>query len=120
MTRRPAGFSLCEVLLALLVITVGLLGFAATLGPSAALTGQGRAKGRIALVLESRMDRLRRELSAGAPACLPPASGSLLHPDGVLEAWSSAASAGVIALRVQAGIPGKGAPDTLLTSLACP
>lgn len=115
-----SGFTLLEVLVALLVISVGLLGLAGTLGPASALMGEGRAKGRIALVLESRLDRLRRELARGAPACLVPASGSLAHPDGVVEVWSAAASGGLIALRVTAGIPVRGVPDTLLTNLACP
>src|ERR1043166_5368677 len=49
MRAPPPGFTLLEVLLALVVITVGLLGLAATLGPAAALAGEGRIPRRLAL-----------------------------------------------------------------------
>ncbi|HEV8148675.1 MAG TPA: prepilin-type N-terminal cleavage/methylation domain-containing protein [Gemmatimonadales bacterium] len=118
MRNLRLGFTLLEVLLALLLITMGLLGLAGTLGPIAKLSGEGRAKGRIALVLESRLDLLRAELLRTAPACNPPTAGSLQHPDGIVESWSAAAPAGLIELRITAGIAGS--QDTLVTRLPCP
>src|ERR1051326_5857543 len=73
--RPPPGFTLLEVLLALLIITIGLLGLAGTLGPVSALAGEGRIHGRIALIAASRLDLLRAGQLAGAPACAVPAAG---------------------------------------------
>jgi len=121
MPSSHAGFTLLEVLLALLVLTLGVLGLAATLGPLTALAAEGRARGRVAAVLESRMDRMRMELFGSAPGCVPPGSGTQRHGDGVVEAWRATASGGVVALLVEAQPARPGArPDTLRSALACP
>jgi prepilin-type N-terminal cleavage/methylation domain-containing protein len=113
--RRPEpGFTLLEVLIALIVITIGLLGLAGTLGPVSRLAGEGRARGRAALALASRADLLRAQLLAGAPACAPPGSGSRQHPDGVIEVWSTTTSPGGIEARIWVG------RDTLVTRFPCP
>lgn len=115
-----SGFTLLEVLVALIVITVAVLGLAGTLGPIAALAGEGRARGRAALALESRLDRLRAELWA-APGCVPPGSGAALNPDGVREAWSARLSGGLVELTLTATAPTRGAvPDSLRTRIPCP
>ena len=117
---RPArhGFTLLEVLCALLLITVALLGLAGTLGPIAALAGDGRARGRIALALESRMDRMRAEVQRSAPACIAPGAGSSRHADGLAETWSAAARPGLIELSVVATM--RALSETLYTRLPCP
>ncbi len=116
------GFTLLEVLIALLVVTVGLLGLAGTLGPIAALAGEGRAHDRVALALASRADSLRALLRAGAPTCTAPPGGTRQHADGVLERWSTADLGGVIEVRIEAGVPAlrRNRPDTLVTRLPCP
>lgn len=114
MRRRTTGFTLLEVLVALCVITIGLLGLAGTLGPIARLAGQGRARGRAALALSSRADMLYAELRAGAPACLPPSAGTQQHPDGVVETWTVSPTPGGMEVRIAVG------PDTLVTRFPCP
>ena len=116
------GFTLLEVLLAVVVITVGLLGLAAALGPAAALAGEGRIRGRVALVFGSRIDRLRAGLLAGGPGCAAPPGGALAHPDGVVEQWSATARDGGIDVEIAAGVPGsrRGIADTVRTRIPCP
>lgn len=117
----PRGFTLLEVLLALLVVSLGVTGLLATLGPLTALAADGRARGRVAVVLESRLDRMRLELTGAAPACLPPGSGTLRHGDGIVEWWSAASRGGGIEVVVAAQRPGRGhLPDTLRSLLPCP
>jgi type II secretory pathway pseudopilin PulG len=121
MKSRSTGFTLLEVVVALFLLTMGLLALAGTLGPTAALAGRGRFKGRVALSLESRLDRLRAQLLAGAPACTPPASGSRRNPDGVVESWRTTLQAGLVEIQVVAQAPGRGSkPDTLVSRLPCP
>ena len=122
MRRAPAGFTLLEVLLALLVLTTGLLGFAGTMGPISALAGQGRTHGRAAVVLVSRVSRLRTELLAGAPACVLPAPGSALHPSGLDESWDSSLSANIVEIRIvaQFRLPRGIQAETLSTRFPCP
>ena len=122
MRRAPAGFTLLEVLLALLVLTTGLLGFAGTMGPISALAGQGRIHGRAALVLVSRVSRLRTELLAGAPGCVLPAPGSALHPSGLAESWESSLSASIVEIRIVARyrLPRGIRAETLSTRFPCP
>jgi prepilin-type N-terminal cleavage/methylation domain-containing protein len=120
--RRRTGFTLLEVLLALLVITVGLLGLAGTLGPVAALAGQGRIRGRIALLVASRLDQIRAALIAGAPACAVPAEGVVRHADGLVESWTAGSGSGVIEVEVRAGLPAgrRALTDTVRTRMPCP
>ena len=122
MRRAPAGFTLLEVLLALLVLTAGLLGFAGTLGPVSALAGQGRIHGRVAVVLTSRVSRLRTELQAGAPGCVLPAAGSAVHPSGLDESWVSSLSANIVELRIVARfrLPRRTPAETLIARFPCP
>jgi prepilin-type N-terminal cleavage/methylation domain-containing protein len=122
MRRASAGFTLLEVLLALLVLTAGLLGFAGTLGPVSALAGQGRIHGRVAVVLASRVSRLRTELQAGAPGCVLPAAGSAVHPWGLDESWASSLSANIVELRIVARfrLPGRTPVETLIARFPCP
>jgi prepilin-type N-terminal cleavage/methylation domain-containing protein len=122
MRPPPPGFTLLEVLLAVLVITVGLLGVAGTLGPAAALAGEGRDRGRVAVVFGSRIDQLRAALLAGGPGCLAPPGGTLRHADGVVEEWSASARDGAIEVEVAAGVPSsrRGIADTVRTTIPCP
>lgn len=122
MRRTRRGFTLLEVLLALLVLTTGLLGFAGTLGPISALAGQGRIHSRAAVVLASRVSRLRTELQAGAPGCVLPAAGSLVHPSGVDESWHSSLSVNIVEFRIVARfrLPRRTAAETLIARLPCP
>jgi Tfp pilus assembly protein PilV len=121
MPGRSSGFTLFEVLLALLVITLGVLGLAGTLGPAAELAGSGRSQGRIAQVLESRLDRVRAEVLRSAPLCIAPPGGALRHPDGVRETWTASAGARLIELRIEAATAGKHpSADSLVTRLPCP
>jgi prepilin-type N-terminal cleavage/methylation domain-containing protein len=114
MRQRRSGFTLLEVLVALCVITVGLIGLMGTLGPIARLAGQGRAHGRAAEAMLSRLDLLRAETLAGAPACLAPGAGTVMHPDGVTEAWSASVVGPLVQIQIVVG------SDSLITRLPCP
>jgi len=114
------GFTLLEVLLALLIVTVGVLALAGALGPIIRLAAEGREQSRIALGLESRIEWLRAQAWRGKP-CQPPAPGTARRPDGVVESWRATARDGSIELLVAGWVEGRRRPpDTVLTRLPCP
>lgn len=122
MRRAPSGFTLLEVLVAMLIVTVGLLGFAGTLRPVASLTGEGKARGRAALLLTSRVSRLRAELLASAPGCAVPVAGSEQQGSGTIESWTASLDGRVVEVRMTVSIPRSRGPtaDTLFTRIPCP
>jgi prepilin-type N-terminal cleavage/methylation domain-containing protein len=108
------GFTLLEVLIATIVVTVGLLGLASAIGLSASLAGHGRSQGRAALLLQSRADLLRQEVLAAGPGCAVPAAGFRAHAPSVIERWSASASGGIVEFVIQVEA------DSLGTRMACP
>lgn len=114
---RP-GFTLFEVLIALLVMTTGVLAMVELEQKLVRLGAIGRERGRAAIALESRADQLRAE--ARRYGCLPPASGSALRPDGIRETWIARRADSTIEIVVTAGSVGRSRPpDTLLVRFPC-
>lgn len=118
--RAASGFSLIEVLMALVVVSIGLAGFAGTLGPVSVLAGRGKHDSRAALIAESRLHRFRAMLSASAGCLLPP-DGSEQHTSGIHEAWSSVQADSIVTLTVLLIQPGPShRSDTVVTRMPCP
>lgn len=111
---RATGFTLLEVLVALVVVSVALVGMLGSMAPITAMAAQGKARGRAALVLAARADRLRAAVQAAGSPCTAPASGSQLHPDGTLESWNVGTLAGSLSVTIVAG------RDSLVTRIPCP
>lgn len=122
MRRTIAGFTLLEVLMAILVVTLGLLGFAGTMRSVASLAGEGKARGRAALHLSSRLSQLRSELLASAPACLVPSAGMERFSDGIDQSWTASLVDGLVEVRIATSIPraGRVVTDTLFSRMPCP
>src|SRR6478609_6955906 len=57
--RRSGGFSLLEVLVAIVVLTVGLLALAALQGSLTRSSADAKVRARVASMLAARMDALR-------------------------------------------------------------
>ena len=122
MRRALAGFTLLEVLVAILVVTLGLLGFTGSLRAVASLSAEGKARGRAALQLTSRLSRLRSELLASAPVCLAPVPGSAHSPAGIDESWIATLVDSLVEVRITVAIPRStgSITDTLFTRMPCP
>jgi prepilin-type N-terminal cleavage/methylation domain-containing protein len=122
MRRGTDGFTLLEVLVAILIVTMGLLGVVGTLGPVASLAGEGKARGRAALQLTSRLNRLRSELQALAPDCVAPLAGSELHGAGIRETWTAFHDGRLVEVQITVTAPrARGEiTDTLVTRIPCP
>jgi prepilin-type N-terminal cleavage/methylation domain-containing protein len=109
----PRGFTLLEVLIATVVITVGVLALLSAFTTSSALIGQGRRASLAALHLASRLDQLRAEVEAARPDCRAPAPGSRIHGPALQESWSARAAGGVVELVAAFGA------DTAVSRVSC-
>jgi Tfp pilus assembly protein PilV len=76
MRRGPRGFTLLEVLVALVVLEVGVLGLLATVGAATRLLGRARRAARSAAFAASRLERLR------VTACANRAGGAEIRTQG--------------------------------------
>nr|WP_277874025.1 prepilin-type N-terminal cleavage/methylation domain-containing protein [Lysobacter ruishenii] len=94
--RRPAGFSLIEVMVAVVVLATGLLALAALQGALARNSADAKARGAIMAALNSRMNDIRQA---------PPAAG---------QTWTTA-DAWVGAAAIQAGASDLKVEETVAT-----
>ncbi len=90
MKRASAGFSLIEVLVAVVVLGVGLV---ALVGSSAMVTrmiGRGKITTRAAQVASSRLEKLRVAAFSTTPRCTSAsfATGGPLTAAGITESWT--------------------------------
>lgn len=102
MKRSSSGFTLIEVLVAVVVLTVGILALASTSGMTTRMIGRGKMETRAARVASRRMEVLRLAASASVPRCNAPAfaSGGPVFSQGVSESWVVSPAGKVRQLRV--------------------
>ena len=119
--RGSSGFTVVEVLVAVVVISIGLLALAGSSAAAARMLAGGRQATLAAEAAERRLEELRRQAHAAAPACPAPASGSVSGSDGIDERWAVLAGSGTAVLRViVTRHTSRGdVTDTLATAVAC-
>jgi len=114
--RSTRGFTIVEALVAVLILTVGLLGLVTTSGVVTRMIGQGRQATLAAAFASERLEVLR------AQAC-PSGGGSEIR-DGVTVAWEvgipPVPRARTLLVRVQWGTPRGPRGDSIATLLHCP
>ena len=92
MNRR--GFSLAEVVVAVVLFSLGILALTRTSGAIARMTGLGRHASTSAIVASSRLERLR------AAPCPPGATSGATSTGRVRELWTATPVGAGRALRV--------------------
>jgi prepilin-type N-terminal cleavage/methylation domain-containing protein len=113
-----SGFTLFEVLVAILVLTTGVVAMLELQSKLIRLGAIGRERGRAAIALESRADQLRAE--ARGSGCLPPSAGSSVRPDGIVETWAGSRTDGIVEILVTARPAGRSrTPDSVLVRFPC-
>ena len=102
MRRSGLGFTLVEVLVAILVLSVGVIALAGTSAGVSRMIGRGRVETRAAQAASSRMEALRLAADATAPPCsdLRFASGGPVISGGMDESWLVPPTGKVRQLRV--------------------
>lgn len=125
MKRSEAGFTLVEVLIAVIVLGVGIT---ALVGSSAMVTrmiGRGQMSTRASQVGSQRLEQLRLLAYSTTPRCTAGqfANGTTTNnPLKVKEAWTITANGKLRALRVivtYGAARGKTHADTLATIITC-
>lgn len=89
MSRHRAGFTITEVMIAVVVLGIGVLALARGSAAATRMLGQGQRTTNAAAVGAARLERLRRAANATNPRCT---SGSFVSgtatTNSVTEAWT--------------------------------
>lgn len=90
MIASNKGFTLAEVMVAVMILSVGLLAIAASSGSVYRMLGYGKLSTKVAHIASSRMEILRREANRTTPRCSSPGmvSGIDTVEAGVIERWT--------------------------------
>ena len=114
---EPSGFTLVEVLIALVVLSVGVLALGASAGAAARLLGQGRRSTQAGQLALARIEALR----AAAPGCAGLVGGTARHSGNLSEWWTVSGSGRgrsvMVAVRYPAGRHWN--EDTLYATVLC-
>ncbi len=120
MTTCRAGFTLVEVLLAVLLLGVGALALVGGQVHATRLTAQGRLPTRAAAAAAARLSD--ESVRAATLGCAALGSGAASHPLDLEESWTAtpgARSLHLVDVLTYRRLSGPG-PDTVATVLPCP
>jgi prepilin-type N-terminal cleavage/methylation domain-containing protein len=119
---RDRGFTVVEVLLALVVLVVGVLALVGSSALVSRMIGQGREATRASQAAAGRLEWLRQLARSSSPPCTDPQFGSGDSvSSGVNLRWVVPAAGAVrqVVLAVEYRIPRGMVHDTLLAVLLC-
>jgi Tfp pilus assembly protein PilV len=117
------GLTVAEALVAVVMVTVGLLALVGSSARATRMIGVGRHATVASAVAAGRLDRLRVAAFATSPPCTGPefAAGSAVQR-GITEGWRIVDVGGAtrrIELVVRHGTSGGLATDTVVTAVSC-
>ena len=123
MEQSRPGFTLTEVLVAVVVLGVGILALAGAFGGAARMIGGGKVETRAAMAASRRMETLRLAAGARSPRCTDSgfASGGPIFSGGMSESWLVPATGRVRRVRVTViYLTARGPREAVLeTALTC-
>ena len=120
MRRASAGLTLVEVVVSLLLLSVGLLPVIYGVGVGITAARRGTARSRAAMALMTRMAVLQREAGATTPRCVRLVSGRT-DTLGLDESWavSGSDSLRTVILRVRIAQPTGPLEDSAVVRIRC-
>jgi len=118
-----SGFTLAEVLVAVVVLSVGLLALAGSTALAGRMVGLGEQATRVGQAAAARVERLRQVAFSTAPACAAPEWRSdSAGGGGLSERWEILDQSGPVR-RVKVVLrsrrPGGTSSDTVFTAMLC-
>ena len=120
MKQDTRGFTLVELMIAVVILSVGVLAMIGTAGLVSRMIGQGKRNTRAAVVAMQRFERLRLAAHATTPDCTALAGGTATT-NGVIETWTvtGAGASRRIRLFIQYQTSRGLRSDTAQTVVAC-
>jgi len=90
MSNNRRGFTIVEVVMAIVILTFGILVLVSSASGINRMLGSGQGKTRASAIASSRLETLRTIAASTAPACssLALVGGSAPQPGGFLETWT--------------------------------
>jgi prepilin-type N-terminal cleavage/methylation domain-containing protein len=90
MSRSDSGFTLVEVLVAMVVLSVGIIAMAGSTAMVTRMIGRGKVETRVAQAAARRIEMLRLAANSTTPRCTAGtfASGGPVTTNGLTEQWS--------------------------------
>lgn len=118
---REAGFTIIEVMVAMLIMTTGLLAVAAGSGSVFRMLGSGRRSTLVSAVAQARLETLRREANRTAPRCTALSAGTATQIGGITERWLITTSGNTRIIReiVTQPTPRGTSTDTVFAIIEC-
>ena len=118
-----SGFTVAEVVVAMVVLSVGILALVGSAALTSRMIGWGRQVTSVGLTAAARVERLHQIASSTTPACSAAEwrSDSAGDP-GLSERWEILGGAGParrVVIVVRARRPGGTNSDTVLTGVLC-
>ena len=121
MRNEQRGFSLIEVMIAVLLLAMAVTGFvrAALVGTGA--VAAGRRWTAMAAAADSEVGRLARDYRAASPACVVPPPGSRVTADGVGVDWTISGDSirAAVLVEARALTARRALIDTITTVVRC-
>jgi prepilin-type N-terminal cleavage/methylation domain-containing protein len=121
--RSNVGFTLVEVLVAVVIVGVGIGALAGSSALVTRMIGRGRVESRAAQLAASRMEQLRLAAGSTAPRCssVAFADGGPFSTQQVTERWEVDPTGAARQMRVIVSypVPGGTHADTLQTRIDC-
>ncbi len=123
MTSKQSGFTLIEVMVAIVILSVGLLALAGATANVTRMIGHGKWATVASQVAMQRLENVRRVAYSTSPACTSSAliGGSATLGSGVSETWSITGSGNTRQVLLAVTYPGavRTTTDTITTILRC-
>jgi prepilin-type N-terminal cleavage/methylation domain-containing protein len=100
--RSDSGFTLVEVLVAIVVLSVGVMALAGSTAMVTRMIGRGKVETRVAQAASRRMEGLRMAALSTTPRCTAGTfvSGGPVTANGLTESWTVPAAGKVRSVQV--------------------
>jgi prepilin-type N-terminal cleavage/methylation domain-containing protein len=86
MKSDTRGFTIIEILIAVVILSIGVMGMVGAAGLASRMIGQGKRNTQAAIVAQQRMEIIREQALSTNPRCTALANGTATTT-GVTENW---------------------------------
>ena len=121
--RNEQGFTLAEVMIAIVLLGVGVMALVSGAAMTSRMIGRGRESTLVGQVATARIEWLRQLAASTSPACGAAAlqTGSASAPAGITERWvvPNAGNPRTVQLMFTYRVPQGIRTDTISTTLLC-